>query len=168
MLETQEILAAINNEFNSKKYQLARQGLKYYQGRHDIEDYKIYYIDADGIVCEDNTKSNIRISHPFLTELVNQKVSYFHNIKKDFIFSDIPELQAALNERFDDEFKAEFIDVLRYSSIEGFSYMYRFLDEEGKSRFNFAEGLGVYEIPAHLASDGEAHIIYCFVEKIKD
>ena len=168
MLETQEILAAINNEFNSKKYQYARKGLRYYEGRHDIEDYKIYYIDADGIVCEDNTKSNIRISHPFLTELINQKVSYFHNIKKDFIFSDIPELQAALNERFDDEFKAEFIDVLRYSSIEGFSYMYRFLDEEGKSRFNFAEGLGVYEIPAHLASDGEAHIIYCYVEKIKD
>lgn len=168
MLETQEILAAINNEFNSKKYQLARKGLRYYEGRHDIEDYKIYYIDADGIVCEDNTKSNIRISHPFLTELINQKVSYFHNIKKDFIFSDIPELQAALNERFDDEFKAEFIDVLRYSSIEGFSYMYRFLDEEGKSRFNFAEGLGVYEIPAHLASDEQTHIIYCYVEKIKD
>lgn len=168
MLETQEILAAINNGFNSKKYQFARKGLRYYEGRHDIEDYKIYYIDADGIVCEDNTKSNIRISHPFLTELINQKVSYFHNIKKDFIFSDIPELQAALNERFDDEFKAEFIDVLRYSSIEGFSYMYRFLDEEGKSRFNFAEGLGVYEIPAHLASDEQAHIIYCYVEKIKD
>ena len=50
MLETQEILAAINNEFNSKKYQLARKGLRYYEGRHDIEDYKIYYIDADGNV----------------------------------------------------------------------------------------------------------------------
>lgn len=168
MLETQEILAAINNEFNSKKYQLARKGLRYYEGEHDILDYKVYYIDQDGMAVEDNTKSNIKISHAYLTELINQKVSYFHNIKKDFIFSDIPELQVALKERFDDEFFAELIDVLKYGSAEGWSYLYRFLDEEGKSRFNFAEGLGVCEIPAHLSSDEMAHIIYCYVEKIKD
>ena len=168
MLETQEILAAINNEFNSKKYQLARKGLRYYEGEHDILDYKIYYVDQDGIAVEDTSKSNIKISHAYLTELINQKVSYFHNIKKDFIFSDIPELQTALKERFDDEFFAELIDVLKYGSAEGWSYLYRYLDEEGKSRFNFAEGLGVCEIPAHLASDEMAHIIYCYVEKIKD
>ena len=168
MLETQEILAAINNEFNSKKYQYARKGLRYYEGDHDILDYKIYYIDQDGMAVEDNTKSNIKISHAYLTELINQKVSYFHNIKKDFVFSDIPELQAALKERFDDEFFAELVDVLKYGSAEGWSYLYRYLDEEGKSRFNFAEGLGVCEIPSHIASDEMAHIIYCYVEKIKD
>ena len=168
MLETQEILAAINNEFNSKKYQLAKKGLRYYEGDHDILDYKIYYIDQDGMAVEDNTKSNIKISHAYLTELINQKVSYFHNIKKDFVFSDIPELQAALKERFDDEFFAELVDVLKYGSAEGWSYLYRYLDEDGRSRFNFAEGLGVCEIPAHLASDEMAHIIYCYVEKIKD
>ena len=168
MLETQEILAAINNEFNSKKYQYAKKGLRYYEGDHDILDYKIYYIDQDGIAVEDNTKSNIKISHAYLTELINQKVSYFHNIKKDFIFSDVPELQAALKERFDDEFFAEFVDVLKYGSAEGWSYLYRYLDEEGKSRFNFAEGIGVCEIPPHLASDGTAHIIYCYIEKIRD
>ena len=168
MLTTNEILAAINNEFNSKKYQLARKGLRYYEGDHDILDYKIYYIDQDGMAVEDNTKSNIKISHAYLTELINQKVSYFHNIKKDFVFSDIPELQAALKERFDDEFFAELVDVLKYGSAEGWSYLYRYLDEEGKSRFNFAEGLGVCEIPSHIASDEMAHIIYCYVEKIKD
>ena len=168
MLTTSEILAAINNEFNSKKYQLAKKGLRYYEGDHDILDYKIYYIDQDGMAVEDNTKSNIKISHAYLTELINQKVSYFHNIKKDFVFSDIPELQAALKERFDDEFFAELVDVLKYGSAEGWSYLYRYLDEEGKSRFNFAEGLGVCEIPSHIASDEMAHIIYCYVEKIKD
>ena len=168
MLTTGEILAAINNEFNSKKYQYAKKGLRYYEGDHDILDYKIYYIDQDGMAVEDNTKSNIKISHAYLTELINQKVSYFHSIKKDFIFSDIPELQAALKERFDDEFFAEFVDVLKYGSAEGWSYLYRYLDEDGRSRFNFAEGLGVCEIPAHLSSDEMAHIIYCYVEKIKD
>ena len=168
MLQTSEILAAINNEFNSIKYRNARKGLRYYEGDHDILDYKIYYIDQDGMAVEDNTKSNIKISHAYLTELINQKVSYFHNIKKDFVFSDIPELQAALKERFDDEFFAELVDVLKYGSAEGWSYLYRYLDEEGKSRFNFAEGLGVCEIPSHIASDEMAHIIYCYVEKIKD
>ena len=168
MLQTSEILAAINNEFNSIKYRNARKGLRYYEGDHDILDYKIYYVDQDGMAVEDTSKSNIKISHAYLTELINQKVSYFHNIKKDFVFSDIPELQAALKERFDDEFFAELVDVLKYGSAEGWSYLYRYLDEEGKSRFNFAEGLGVCEIPSHIASDEMAHIIYCYVEKIKD
>jgi SPP1 family phage portal protein len=168
MLQTGEILAAINNEFNSIKYRNAKKGLRYYEGEHDILDYKVYYIDQDGIAVEDTSKSNIKISHAYLTELINQKVSYFHNIKKDFIFSDIPELQAALKERFDDEFFAELVDVLKYGSAEGWSYLYRYLDENGRSRFNFAEGLGVCEIPAHLSSDEMAHIIYCYVEKIKD
>lgn len=168
MLQTSEILAAINNEFNSIKYRNAKKGLRYYEGEHDILDYKIYYVDEDGMAVEDNTKSNIKISHAYLTELINQKVSYFHNIKKDFIFSDIPELQKAIRERFDDEFFAELVDVLKYGSAEGFSYLYRFLDEDGRSRFNFAEGLGVCEIPSHIASDEMAHIIYCYVEKIKD
>ena len=168
MLQTGEILAAINDSLNSKKYRYAKKGLKYYEGEHDILDYKIYYIDQDGIVVEDNTKSNIKISHTYLTELINQKVSYFHNVKKDFILSDIPELQAALKERFDDEFFAEFIDALKYGSAEGWSYLYRYIDEDGKSRFNFAEGLNVCEIPERLASDGQSHIIYCYTEKIKD
>lgn len=168
MLQTAEILAAINDNITSKKYDFAKKGLKYYEGDHDILNYKIYYIDQDGIAVEDNTKSNIKISHAYLTELINQKVNYFHNIKKDFIYSDIPELQEAIRERFDDEFFAEFFDTLRYGSAEGWSYLYRYLDEDGKSRFNFAEGLGVYEIPAHLASDNTAHIIYCYTEKIKD
>lgn len=168
MLQTSEILAAINNEFNSIKYRNAKKGLRYYEGDHDILDYKIYYVDQDGMAVEDTSKSNIKISHAYLTELINQKVSYFHNIKKDFVFSDIPELQAALKERFDDEFFAELVDVLKYGSAEGWSYLYRYLDEEGKSRFNFAEGLGVCEIPSHIASDEMAHIIYCYVEKIKD
>lgn len=168
MLQTSEILSAITNNATSEKYRLAKKSLNYYEDRNDITDYKIYAVDDDGLVYEDTTKSNIRISHNFLKELVDQKVSYFHNTKKRFILSDIPELQAALDERFDDDFKSEFADALRYASIEGYSYLYRYLDEEGKSCFNFAEGMNVVEIPAHIASDGQAHIIYSYVEKVKD
>ena len=49
MLQTSEILAAINNEFNSIKYRNAKKGLRYYEGDHDILDYKIYYVDQDGM-----------------------------------------------------------------------------------------------------------------------
>lgn len=69
MLTVQEIKKFINNDAASVKKQLAKTGLRYYEGRHDIKDYRIFYIDADGKVKEDKTKSNIRISHPFSRKL---------------------------------------------------------------------------------------------------
>ena len=51
----------------------------YKRQEHDIREYKIYYIDANGDLQEDKHRSNIKISHPFFSELVDQTaVSYTH------------------------------------------------------------------------------------------
>lgn len=65
MLSIEEIKSFIERDASSTKKQLAKTGLRYYEGNHDINDYRIFYIDADGNPKEDQTKSNIKISHPF-------------------------------------------------------------------------------------------------------
>ena len=76
MLTVQEIKKFINNDAASTKKRLAKVGLRYYEGNHDINNYRIFFFDADGTLQEDKTKSNIRISHPFFKLLTDQQAQY--------------------------------------------------------------------------------------------
>lgn len=167
MLTTEEIKYFIDEDRASTLKRNAREGLRYYEGRHDIENYRVFFIDENGKPQEDLTKSNIRISHPFFTELVDQKTQYYLSGKDSFITSSIPELQTELDSYFDGRFKAELADVITYGSAEGFSWLYGYKDEYNKTRFEFAEGLTVVEVPAKYASDKQDHIIYYYVDKVE-
>ena len=48
MLTPSEIKTFIDNDRASIKKQLARTGQRYYEADHDIKDYRIFFIDADG------------------------------------------------------------------------------------------------------------------------
>lgn len=165
MLSVSEIKHFINDDRTSLRKQFAKKGLEYYEARHDIKDYKVYYFDEDGILQEDKTKANERISHPFFTELTDQCVQYMLSGDTPIVRSDIPELQNLLNEYFDDDFKMELNDLLTYTGIEGFSYLYRYADEDMKTRFKFADGVNVVEVPAKYTSDGKAYVIYYYYWK---
>ena len=93
MLTIEEIGRFIDNDKSSEKKQNARKGLKYYEGEHDIKDYKMYYVDADGKLQEDKLRSNIKIPHPFFTELVDQQVQYMLSGDTPFMRSDDEKLQ---------------------------------------------------------------------------
>ena len=93
MLTESEIYHLIQEDLTSTRKQSASVGHKYYEGRHDILDYKLYYYNADGKLVEDTTRSNIKICHPFFTELVDQCVQYMLSGKESFVKSDIQELQ---------------------------------------------------------------------------
>ena len=97
MLSESEILRLIEEDRTSTKKQRARVGEVYYEGDHDIKNYQLYYYNADGQLVEDKTRSNIKISHPFFTELVDQEVQYMLSGEKGFLRSDIPELQSVLD-----------------------------------------------------------------------
>ena len=92
MLKESEIIEFIREDIISEKKRLAGVGLKYYEGNHDIKHYRLFYYDSNGDIKEDNTRSNIKISHPFFTELIDQEVQYMLS-NSDFIKSDKPELQ---------------------------------------------------------------------------
>lgn len=109
MLAVEEIKRFIDDDAASQKKKLAEIGQKYYDGDHDIKSYKLFYVNADGKVLEDTTRSNVKISHPFFTELVDQAVQYILSGSDGFIKSDIPELQTELDKYFneDEDFIAE-------------------------------------------------------------
>lgn len=165
MLKTTEIRQFINEDRASVQKQHAKKGMQYYEGDHDIKQYKIYYFDENGILQEDETRSNERISHAFFTELIDQSTQYILSGDTAFVRSDEPALQKELDTYFDDVFKMELNDLLTYTSIEGFSYLYRYVDEHFKTRFKFADGLSVVEAPAKYTSDGKDYVIYYYYWK---
>lgn len=168
MLTTQEIQKFIEDDRTSVKKQLARKGNAYYEGDHDIKDYRIFFIDADGQLKEDKTKSNIRISHPFFTEIVDQLVQYMLSGRDSFIKSDIPELQEKLDEYFNEneDFIAEISEMLAGVQAKGFDYMFACKDEDGKTCFQWADSTGVVECEAKYTSDHKDYIIYWYVDRL--
>ena len=167
MITPSEIAQFIQNDSASIKKRLAKVGLDYYEGRHDIRNYKIFYIDASGEVKEDKTKSNIRISHPFFTEIVDQIVPYLLSGEDGFVKSDDPALQGYLDEYFNnnDEFMAELADTITGVQAKGFDWMFAKRDENGKTCFQWADCMGVVECEPKYTSDHRAYIIYWYEDR---
>lgn len=168
MLTIEEIKTFMENDKGSEKKHFAKVGLRYYESDHDIRDYKLYYFNADGKLQEDKTKSNIKISHPFFTELVDQCVQYMLSGKDGFIKSDLPELQEQLDAYFNenDDFVSELYEVLTGAQAKGFEYAYAYKNEEGKTCFQCADSLGVIEVRANETDDGCAYVIYHYIDRI--
>ena len=168
MLTIDEIKTFIDNDRSSTKKKLAETGLRYYEADHDIKNYRIFFINADGNVQEDKTKSNIKISHPFFTELVDQEVQYMLSGKDGFVKSDDPGLQAELDAYFNEneDFTSELYEVLTGCVSKGFEYMYAYKNMDGKTAFQCADSMGVVEVRAKETDDGCEYVIFWYVDKI--
>jgi SPP1 family phage portal protein len=168
MLTVQEIKTFIDNDRASIKKKLAREGQRYYEADHDIKDYRIFFIDDNGNVQEDKTKSNIKISHPFFTELVDQEVQYMLSGKEGFVKSDDPDLQERLDEYFNDneDFMSELYEVITGCVSKGFEYAYAYKNAEGKVAFQCADSLGVVEVKEKETDDGCAYVIFHYIDNI--
>ena len=170
MLQTTEIQTFIDIDRLSRKKQLARKGNQYYEGDHDIKNYSLYYYDKDGELQEDKTRSNIKISHPFFTELVDQEVQYLLSSKDGYVFSDDEVLQNALNEYFNynEDFEVELSDLLTGTVSKGFDYLYAYKKANGKTGFQYADSLGVVEVRAKDASDNCDYIINYYIDRFNE
>lgn len=168
MLSIAEIKKFINEDLNSDKKKLAKIGIKYYEGQHDILDCRIIFKDKDGVYQEAKGTSDIKITHPFFNELVDQKGQYALSGKEKIVRSDDTELQKHLDAYFGDDFKDELLNLIIASSVQGDSYFYGYKDEDGKTRFECAEGLGVVEIAAREASDKQDYVIYYYEDKFAE
>lgn len=168
MLSVEEIKSFIDNDASSTKKKLASVGQRYYEADHDIKDYRVFYIDAEGKLKEDENKSNIKISHPFFTENVDQLVQYLLASEDGIVKSDIPELQTKLDEYFndDEDFMAELYETLTGCVTKGWEYMFVYKKAEGRIAFQCADSIGVIEVEARFASDKEDHILYWYIDKV--
>lgn len=168
MLTIDEIKTFIDNDRASKKKQLARVGQNYYEGLHDIKGYRIFFIDADGILREDPTRTNIRISHPFFRIIADQEAQYILSGKEPLFNSDIPELQSRLDEYFNnnDDFNSELYYVVVGAIVKGFDFFYAYKNKDGQTCFQCADALGVVEVRANETDDGCKYVIYYYADRI--
>lgn len=168
VLKISEIEQFINQALSDSSRKMAETGQRYYDGEHDIKQYKLYFYDADGKLVEDKSRSNIKISHPFFTELVDQTVQYMLSGKNGFIFSDLPELQSHLDEYFNEneDFTSELYEVITGTVAKGYEYMYAYRNKENKMAFQCADSLGVIEVRAKDTQDNCDYVIYHYVERV--
>ena len=170
MLTTQQIQEFIEKDKISNKKRLAKVGANYYEGKHDIRNYKLFYYNDDGQLKEEKDKSNIKISHPFFTEQVDQKVQYLFSGDGYLVNSDDPELQNFLDEYINenDDFKAELEEVSTEASTKGYGYLFMYRGKDGKLQFQCADTMGVVEVRAKDTQDNCDYVIYWYVDRITE
>lgn len=169
MLTIEEIEKLIKDDKSSIQKRKARVGQKYYDAEHDILNYRIFYYNTDEELVEDTNRSNIKISHAFFTELVDQEVQFLLSkfsieAKKetDRILDD------ELKDRFDDDFKSELSDTCENAIIRGWNHMYGYLAEDNKTRYKFADSMGIVEVRANQTDDNAEYVIYYYIDRIDE
>lgn len=169
MLKLEEIIQFIQDDTNSEKKTAAKIGQRYYDGQHDILKYKMYYYNSDGKLVEDTFRSNIKIPHPYFTELVDQTVQYILSGKDGIFRSDDPQLQAELDAYFNDneDFEAELSELMTGCMAKGYDYMYAYKNEDDRLSFKCADSLGVTEVRAKDTDDNCEYVIFKYVDRIE-
>lgn len=167
MLSINEIRKFIEADAQSDRKRFARTGLRYFEGDHDIRGYRIFFVNGEGKLQEDRTKSNIKISHPFFRLLVDQQTQYMLSGRGGFVRSDIPELQTELDAYFNDNesFRAELNGLISGTVAKGWEYMYAYKDENDRTAFQVADSIGVVEVREKETDDGCAYVIRWFIDR---
>ena len=164
-----EIKRFIEDDISSEKKRRAAEGERYYNAEHDILKSRLFYFNADGKLVEDTTRANIKIVHPFYTILVDQLAAYMLSTKENPIQAKKKDdgLQDLLDDRFDDDFWSEIGELITGAYSKGFEYLYRYKNRENKSVYQCADSMGVVEVQAKDADDGQDHVIYWYVDRIE-
>ena len=168
MLTESEIRGFIETDALSEKKRRAKEGQRYYEGDHDILQYRVFYYNADGVLVEDKARSNSRICHPFFTEHVDQLAAYILSFENNPIHAkDTADgLQDHLDQYFDDEFWAEIQELITGTNAKGFEYLYAFKNHENRLAFQCADSLGVVEVRAKDTDDKCEYIIYWYIDRV--
>ena len=168
-LSIAELKRFIQDDMASDKKRQAAVGQKYYDADHDILKCRLFYYNADGNLVEDKTRSNIKIVHPFFTELSDQLSAYMLSFKDNPIRAkeNAEGLQDRLDERFDDDFWAEIGDLITGAYNKGFEYLYGFKNHKNRMVYQCADSMGVVEVRAEDAEDNQDHVIYWYTDRIE-
>lgn len=168
MLTIEEIKKFLDEDEGSQLKQAAKVGQRYYDGEHDILDYRMFYYNADGKLVEDEYRSNIKIPHPFFTELVDQGTQFVLSGQDGIFRSDDTKLQEQLDVYFNKnmKFRAELAETITGQQAKGFDYMYAYKGNDDRLVFENADCLGVVEVEGRFADDGKDQRIYRYLDRI--
>lgn len=167
MLSADEIKRLIEDDAASPRKQYAKIARRYYGGDHDIKKYRIFFVDKDGKVQEDTTKSNARIARLFFRDLTDQGAQYFMSGKGKIVRSDDPELQKQMDLYFNNgAFRKQLSMMLKGKEIDGDAYAYAYKKKDGRTAFMYARSAGVVEVRKSETDDGCEYVIYWYVDRI--
>lgn len=169
MLSVSEIKRFIEEDICSEKKKKAAEGQRYYEAEHDILKCRLFYFNADGKLVEDHARANIKISHPFFTELSDQLSAYLLSFKKNPIQAkeNAEGLQDHLDLYFNSKFWSEVGELIRGAYNKGFDYMYAYKNKENRLAFQCADSMGVIEVRDKDTDDGCSYIIYWYIDRIE-
>ena len=168
MLSVAEIKSFIDDDITSERKRFAGIGQNYYEGKHDILQYEMYYFNADGNLVKDEYRSNIKICHPFFALLADQLAAYMLSFKQNPIRAkqNVEGLQEKLDLYFNDKFWDEMGEAVKGAYVKGFDYVYGYKGKDNRLEFQQADGMGVVEVRAKDTDDGCEYIIYWYIDRI--
>ena len=169
MLNETEIKRLIDEDRTSEKKVKAAEGQRYYEAEHDILQSRLFYYNADGVLVEDKSRSNIKICHPFFTELSDQYAAHMVSFKEDKPIKALERasgLQDHLDKYFNSKFWAEIVDLISGSYNKGFDYIYAYKNADNRLAFEYADSMGVVEVREKDADDKCKHVLFWYVDRI--
>lgn len=137
--------SAVAQDRRSSAKRLAREGVDYYNYKHDILNNRIFYIDDNDVIQEDRNASNVKIPHAFFTELVDQKVQYLLSNPIEVVTED-EQLQEYLKEYYTDEFQLLLQEVVEGFSQKGFEYLFARTNAEDKLCFQISDSVKTFTV----------------------
>jgi SPP1 family phage portal protein len=130
MLTKEEIIKTFIDEFNtSKEREMMIKGEKYYKAENDILERKmIRYEDERPVI--DETKTNNRLAHAFMRNLVDDKINYLLVKPYTMICEDedyLKRVQSTLGRRF----QKRLAQLGTEASNKGIAWLHVYIDAEG-------------------------------------
>ena len=136
---------AVKTDRQSPIKEKMSEGLKYYDYKHDILKFRLFYYNEDGKLVEETNRSNIKIPHAFFTEQVDQKVQYLLSNPVEFETADT-ELKTYLEEYIDDDFQLMLQEMVEGASKKAYEFAYVYRATSGKLFFKVADSRKVVVI----------------------
>lgn len=167
-LNTAEIKRFIMEDMASDKKRMAKVGQDYYECKHDILNYRMFYFNSDGNLVEDDIRANIKICHPFFAELADQLTYHLLSFKENPIRAkkNVEGLQDHIDLYFDNKFWQQIGDLVTGAYTKGFEYLYGYKNANNRTAFQCADSLGVVEVQARDAEDEQDHVLYWYIDRI--
>ena len=158
-----EVKRLVSNDRGSKLKQEMRTGIDYYEGKHDIANYRLFYFNNEGEIVEEKNRSNTRIAHQYFTELVDQKVQYLLSNPIE-VTTEQAGLQEYLDEYINEDFQLMLQELVEGASQKSYEYAFWKIDTDNRLRFKTADALKI--IPIYDEFYNIEQIIYYYDDQI--
>lgn len=158
-----ELMTKVSNDRVGPLKKDMETGLRYYDAKHDILGYRLFYFDNEGKLKEEKNRSNTKIAHAFFTELVDQKVQYLLSNPIE-VKTDQEGLQELLDSYIDEDFQLMLQEMVEGASQKATEYVFWKVNADGKIEFKTADAQRIITI--YDENYEVAQLIYYYDDEI--